>query len=105
MGRASNGGSAGRGVLVNPIAPCEVHWSLSEISRALGVSTTIINAWCDKGVFSTVVVLPGGKGERRIPDSAFREFLDGATRRFMPSEVAAARNAICDFQDRKRAEF
>lgn len=88
-------------VLVNPVAPCEVHWSLSEISRALGVSTTIVNAWCDKGVFSAVVVLPGGKGERRVPDSAFREFLEGATRRFLPSEVSAARSAICDFQGRK----
>lgn len=103
MGRASNGGSDGR--VLNPIAPCEVHWSLSDISRALGVSTTIINIWCDKGVFDTVVVLPGGKGERRIPDSAFREFLDGATRRFTPSEVSTARNAICDFQGRKRADF
>ena len=45
-------------VLVNPVAPCEVHWSLSEISRALGVSTTIVNAWCDKGVFSENVGCP-----------------------------------------------
>lgn len=92
-------------VLVNPISPCEVHWSLSEISRALGVSTTLINSWVDKGVFRKIVTLPGGKGERRIPDSAFREFLESATSRFSAHDTSAARHTICDFQGRNQPDF
>ena len=65
-----------------PVAPCETYWSLGDISRALGVSTQILNQWCNSGVFREVVVMPGGKGERRIADSVFKEFLEAQTIRF-----------------------
>lgn len=58
----------------------EEYWTIDEIAEKLKVSSRTVYRWINAGALPTIKLTPGERGNVRISETDFREFLEARRR-------------------------